>query len=144
MLFQLVLSLHIVAFVAWFAGLFYLPRLFVYHATTKERNVDAYFKTMEYKLYYYIMYPAMLLTLLSGGLLIILSPFFLHAHWLQIKLGLVFLLLLYHFSLGVYLNAFKHDQTPKSERFFRMYNEVPTVLLIMIVLLVILKPFGYS
>lgn len=135
------LVLHIIAFVSWFAGLLYLPRLFVYHATATDGATQSCFKLMEHKLYYYIMYPAMLLTYLSGiGMIYVYHPFIFN-HWLQIKLAFVLILFLYHLSLGHLLSRFKADKNTLSSRFFRFYNEVPTLLLIIIVSLVILKPF---
>jgi putative membrane protein len=137
----LIKALHIIALVAWFAGLFYLPRLFVYHSINAKKpdNVKM-LRTMEYKLYYYIMHPAMLATVVFGAWLLVLNPAWFQMGWLHAKLTLVALLLVYHFSLAYFLKAFK-TSAPKNEKFFRLYNEVPTLLLVVIVLLVVLQPF---
>jgi putative membrane protein len=137
------LAFHIIAIVCWFAGLFYLPRLFVYHAMATEQNVKDTFKTMEYKLNYYIMHPAMAATLLSG--LLLMHFYFLNHQliptWLLSKLVLVIILLGYQFSCGYYLRLFKADKNLHSHRFYRLFNELPTLLLLVIVLLAVVKPF---
>lgn len=133
-------AFHIIAMVAWFAGLFYLPRLFVYHADTTDKPGILRFKTMERRLYYGITWPAGLLTSILGlWLLFYYEPFYLHAQWMQVKLGLVGLLWFYHLSCGYFLKRFKADSNTRSGRFFRCFNELPTVLLITIVLLAVLK-----
>lgn len=139
--YTLIKAFHIIAMVSWFAGLFYLPRLFVYHSMNikKPTNVDM-LRVMEHKLYYYIMHPAMTLTLVFGIWLLALNPGWMQQGWFHAKLTLVALLLGYHFSLAYFIKAFKKG-TPKTERFFRLYNEIPTVLLILIILLVELQPF---
>lgn len=140
-LYTLIKTLHIIAMVAWFAGLFYLPRLFVYHSicAKKPDNVTM-LRVMEHKLYYFIMHPAMLMTLVFGVWLIVLNPGWMQQGWLHAKITLVFLLLTYHFSLAYFLRLFKTG-APKTEKFFRLYNEVPTLLLIMIITLVEWQPF---
>lgn len=140
-LYTLTKALHLIAVIAWFAGLFYLPRLFVYHSqyAKKASNVEM-LRVMEHKLFYYIMHPAMTATFVLGIALIILNPTWMQQGWMHAKLTLVLLLLAYHLSLGHFLKAFKTG-APKNEKFFRLYNEVPTLLLIGIVLLVLLKPF---
>jgi protoporphyrinogen IX oxidase len=137
------LAFHIIAVVCWFAGLFYLPRLFVYHADTPNIEVQAQFQIMEYKLYHYIMLPAMLLTLLTGMGLLILYVFAMPVNlgWLWLKLFLVLLLVLYHFYCGYCVRAFKEGRNMHSARFYRIFNEVPAVLLIVIVMLAVVKPF---
>ncbi len=134
-------ALHLVTIIAWFAGLFYLPRLFVYHSiyAKKTSNVEM-LRVMEHKLYYYIMHPAMAATLILGLWLLVLNPAWLQQGWLHAKFTLVALLIAYHFSLACYLKAFKKG-APRNEKFFRFYNEVPTILLLGIVLLAVLKPF---
>ncbi len=136
------LTLHIIAFVSWFAGLFYLPRLFVYHAMTDVKAVQAQFKVMEYKLYTYIMLPAMLLTLASGlGLMVLyLDHNPAHSGWLWLKLILVSGVVMYHFICGHMMDGFKADAPHHSHRFYRYFNEVPTILLILIVGLAVLQP----
>ena len=135
-------SLHLIAVISWMAGLLYLPRIFVYHVENlKDKNTSSIFKTMERKLYFYIMTPAMILTWLFGLLLISSLGFeILSTNWIKLKLFLVILLTLYHFYLSKILNDFKFDQNTKSSKFFRIINEVPTILLILIVFIVVFKP----
>lgn len=133
-------AFHIIAMVAWFAGLFYLPRLFVYHATASDEISIKRFKIMERRLYYAITWPAAILTTLLGLWLISYSPsYYLKAGWMHAKLSLVVLLWIYHLGCGHYLKAYAQDKNRKTERFFRIYNEVPTLLLVGIVLLVVVK-----
>lgn len=141
--YEVVKSLHIVAFVCWFAGLFYLPRLFVYHAANKKHEqITDLFKVMERKLYKYITTPSMVITVAMGAWLIHLNPEWLKSGgWLHAKLLLVALLVVYHFSLGYYLKKFAKDENAKSEKFFRIYNEVTGVLLLGIIFLAVMKPF---
>ena len=133
------LALHIISVIAWFAGLFYLPRIFVYHAMSDEKSVHEQFKVMEFKLYNYIMHPAAVLTLVSGFML--MDGYKIHHHWLTMKLILVVFLLAYHFLCGFYLDRFAKDKNQHSHKFFRFFNEVPTILLILIVILVVVRPF---
>ena len=135
-------SLHIIAVISWMAGLLYLPRIFVYHVENiNDLNSTNIFKTMERKLYFYIMMPAMFLSWLFGLILIFIIGFeVLTTKWIQFKLIFVFLLTFYHFYLGYFLNKLKTDQNTKTSRFFRIINEVPTILLILIVFIVIFKP----
>lgn len=133
-------AFHIIAMVAWFAGLFYLPRLFVYHAETHDAVSMARFKIMERRLYYGITWPAALLTTFLGGWLISYNPsYYFKAGWMHAKLGLVVLLWVYHLLCGHYLKVFARDKNKKSARFFRIYNELPTLMLVGIVLLVVVK-----
>ena len=135
-------AFHIIALVAWFAGLFYLPRLFVYHADASDYISLDRFKIMERRLYFGITWPAALITTLLGGWLISFNvSYYVKAHWMHAKLGLVLLLWFYHFACGHYLKLFKQDNNVKSARFFRFFNEIPTILLIGIVLFVVVKPF---
>ena len=135
-------SLHLIAIISWMVGLLYLPRIFVYHVENiKNQNSTNIFKTMERKLYFYIMIPAMLLSWLFGLILIFIIGFdVLSTTWVQLKLILVVLLTLYHFYLGHFLNKLKSNQNTKTSKFFRIINEVPTILLILIVFIVIFKP----
>ncbi|KTD11133.1 transmembrane protein [Legionella gratiana] len=134
-------AFHIITMVAWFSGLFYLPRLFVYHADTHDAISLNRFKIMEKRLYYGITWPAALLTTLLGLWLISYNPgYYLKESWMHAKLSLVLLLWVYHLLCGHYLKAFAQDQNQKSVRFFRIYNEMPTLLLIGIVILVVVKP----
>lgn len=135
-------ALHIIALVAWFAGLFYLPRLFVYHADADDDISLARFKVMERRLYYGIMWPAALMTTILGIVLMSYNfNYYLHAGWMHAKLGLVLLLWMYHFYCGHYRHAFYKGTCTKNALFFRMFNELPTLLLIGIVILVVVKPF---
>ena len=135
-------ALHLIAVISWMAGLLYLPRIFVYHTENQsDKNISNVFKTMERKLYFYIMTPAMLVSWIFGILLIGSIGFDqLSTYWLKTKLILVVLLTLYHFYLGNFLNKFKMDLNTKSSKFFRFFNEVPTILLILIIFIVVFKP----
>ena len=134
-------SLHLISVISWMAGLLYLPRIFVYHSENKDQIIKTVFKTMEKKLFFYIMTPAMTLSWLFGLLLITETGFDqLTTFWLKFKLFLVVLLSIYHFYLGFLLNKFKLDQNVKSSKFYRYINEIPTLLLILIVFIVIFKP----
>ena len=135
-------SLHLIAVISWMAGLLYLPRIFVYHVENlKNKNTSSVFKTMERKLYFYIMTPAMILTWMFGLILISSLGFeVLSTIWIKLKLLLVILLTLYHFYLSKLLSNFKTDRNTKSSKFFRIINEAPTVLLILIVFIVVFKP----
>ena len=134
-------SLHLISVISWMAGLLYLPRIFVYHSENNNEIIITVFKTMERKLFYYIMTPAMFLSWLFGLLLLSKIGFDqLSFLWMQLKLVLVIFLTAYHFYLGSLLNDFKHDQNKKTSRFYRFINEIPTLLLIFIVFIVIFKP----
>ena len=135
-------SLHLIAVISWMAGLLYLPRIFVYHVENiNDQNSSNIFKIMERKLYFYIMMPAMILSWFFGLILISIIGFdVLLATWAQLKLIFVVLLSFYHFYLGRFLNKLKSGQNTKTSRFFRIINEVPTILLILIVFVVIFKP----
>jgi putative membrane protein len=123
------------------AGLLYLPRIFVYHSENNKEIISNVFKTMERKLFYYIMTPAMILSWLFGLALIHEIGFEQLANfWLQLKIILVILLTAYHFYLGLLLNQFKLDQNNKTSKFYRYINEIPTLLLILIVFIVVFKP----
>lgn len=133
---------HVIAMVAWFAGLFYLPRLFVYHADAKDGVSIARFKIMERRLYYGITWPAALLTTIFGLFMLIwLWPYYKTQGWMHAKLSLVLLLWMYHIYLGHVRRRFAQDANTKSSRYYRLINEIPTVFLIGIVLLVVVKPF---
>ena len=135
-------SLHLIAVISWMAGLLYLPRIFVYHVeNSKDENTSSVFKTMERKLYFYIMTPAMTLAWIFGLILISTLGFdVLSTVWIKFKLLFVILLTIYHFYLAKLLNDFKLDQNTKSSNFFRIINEAPTILLILIVFVVVFKP----
>ena len=135
-------SLHLISVISWMAGLLYLPRIFVYHVENFEKKeTTKIFETMERKLYNYIMRPAMILSWLFGVILIYLNGLeSLASLWLQIKLVLVFILTIYHEYLGKCLRNLKDGSDNKSSKFYRIINEVPTVLLIIIIFLVVFKP----
>ena len=134
-------SLHLIAVISWMAGLLYLPRIFVYHSEADHDSQKTVFKTMERKLYNYIMMPAMLLSWLFGMLLIHSLGFSVFSElWMQLKIALVFILTFYHFLLGKHLGEFALDNNSKSSKYFRIINEVPTIILIAVVFLVIFKP----
>ena len=141
-LYLLFKSLHLVAVISWMAGLLYLPRIFVYHAeNNSEIKTSEVFKVMEKKLFYYIMTPAMVLSWLFGLLLIYSIGFEqLGQIWMLLKLIFVVILTLYHFYLGIILRQFKIDMNTHSHKFYRFINEIPTILLILIVFVVIFKP----
>lgn len=132
-------TLHIVFVVTWFAGLFYLPRLFVYHAMATDRPSIERFKTMERKLYYGIMMPSAVLTVVFGSWLWLGYGF--SGGWLHAKLALVAVLIVYHVWCGRLLAAFKHERNHRSHVWFRWFNEFPVLLLFAIVALVVVKPF---
>ncbi len=128
--------------VTWFAGLFYLPRLFVYHAMSTDEISNQRFKIMERKLFYGIMTPGAILTIAFGIALIAPAPLiYLSMPWLELKLGLVFLLLIYHVYLGKLLFDFKKNNNQHTHIFYRWINEAPVILLIFIIVLAIVKPF---
>ena len=132
-------SLHIIFMVTWFAGLFYLPRLFVYHATAEDQTSKERFKIMERKLYFGIMAPGAILTIVFGVWLWL--GFGITGGWLHIKLLLVAILIVYHVHCGKVLADFKNDRNTKSHVFYRWYNEFPVLILFAVVFLVELKPF---
>ena len=134
-------SLHLIAVISWMAGLLYLPRIFVYHSENNNEIISNVFKTMERKLFFYIMTPAMTLSWIFGLVLIHEIGFDqLGSLWLQLKLILVVILTVYHFYLGLLLNQFKVNQNKKTSKFYRYINEIPTLMLILIVFIVIFKP----
>ena len=134
-------SLHLIAVISWMAGLLYLPRIFVYHSEAGHDSQKKIFKTMERKLYNYIMMPAMLLSWLFGILLIHILGFSVFLElWMKAKTALVIVLTFYHFLLGKYLGEFAIDNNSRSSKYFRIINEVPTIILIVVVFLVIFKP----
>lgn len=136
-----ILALHIISMVAWMSGLFYLPRLFVYHTGAKDAAGNSRFKTMERKLYYMITWPAGLLTSLFGLILLFHKyDFYRHQNWMHVKLIAALLLWCFHLYCGHCLKQFKHDRNRHSEKFYRFFNEAPTVLLIIIVIAAIVKP----
>ena len=135
-------AFHIIAMVAWFAGLFYLPRLFVYHTESGDALSLARFKVMERRLYWGITCPAGLLTTLFGTWLLAYNwSYYKHAGWFHAKLLLIILLWGFHGMCGYYVKQFSNDRNRRTNTYFRVFNEIPTLLLIGIVLLVVVKPF---
>tara|TARA_A100001388_G_C28533813_1_gene386888 strand:+ start:124 stop:555 length:432 start_codon:yes stop_codon:yes gene_type:complete len=140
-LYLLFKSLHLIAVISWMAGLLYLPRIFVYHSEAEHESQRKVFKVMERKLYNYIMMPAMLLSWLFGILLIHSLGFLIFSElWMQIKFVSVVILTFYHFTLGKYLSDFALDNNKKTSKFFRIYNEIPTIILIVVIFVAIFKP----
>ena len=135
-------SLHLISVISWMAGLLYLPRIFVYHAqNSSEKKTSEIFKTMERKLFFYIMTPAMILSWIFGVILIHSIGFQqIGQTWMILKIILVIILTLYHLYLGRILDKFKIDQNVHSHKFYRLINEIPTLLLILIVFVVVFKP----
>lgn len=135
-------SFHIIGVVCWFAGLFYLPRLFVYHSATADQAGRDRFKIMEGKLYRVIMRPSMIVSLVFGIWMLVLGwSAFASSGWLWLKLAAVVALLGYHYYCARIVFQLADDQNPHSEKFYRMFNEAPALLLILIVILVVVKPF---
>ena len=135
-------SLHLIAVIAWMAGLLYLPRIFVYHAEKNtEKNISETFKIMERRLMFFIMIPAMLLSWILGIALILINGISITLSlWVQLKLFLVIILTIYHLFLLHYLKKFALDDNNKSAKFFKIINEIPTILLILIIFIIIYKP----
>ncbi|HWN30079.1 MAG TPA: protoporphyrinogen oxidase HemJ [Burkholderiales bacterium] len=131
-------AFHVISMVTWFAGLFYLPRLFVYHSAAEDKISIERFLIMERKLYFYIMTPGAVLTLVFGFWLLGSAA---SGLWLSVKLGLVILLILFHIYCGKLLIDIKNDPKSHSQKFYRWLNEIPTVILIAVVILVVVKPF---
>jgi putative membrane protein len=135
-------ALHIISVVCWFAALFYLPRLFVYHAMAEDRISIERFKIMERKLSRSIATPAMLAALTFGIWLASLAPdYYLHQGWFLAKVTLVILLVIYHHACLYLLRQFRHDRNTRSHVFYRWFNEIPVLFLIAIVILVVVRPF---
>ena len=135
-------SLHLIAVISWMAGLLYLPRIFVYHVENKDKQeATDIFEVMEKKLFFYIMRPAMIFTWIFGLVLIYLNGVEIFSQlWMQIKIVLVILLSVYNDFLGKCIVSLKNDSNIRSSKFFRIINEIPTIMLIFIVFLVIFKP----
>jgi len=136
-----ILSFHLIFMVAWFSGLFYLPRLFLYHAMSHDTTSMARFKVMEKKLFWMIMTPAGILTTVFGIWLFSLDwRYYFYAHWMIVKLVLVILLWGYHHACWRMLRKFNADDNTYSPIFFRWFNEFPTLILIAVVILTVVKP----
>ena len=135
-------SLHLIAVVSWMAGLLYLPRIFVYHVENKEKkDATEIFEVMEKRLFFYIMRPAMIFTWIFGLILIYLNGIEIFSQiWMQLKFILVILLSIFHEYLGQCIYSLKNNTNTKPSKYFRVINEVPTILLILVVFIVIFKP----
>ena len=134
-------SLHVIAIISWMAGLLYLPRLFVYHVENRDENkAHTLFSIMERRLYHFIMMPAMVVSWLTGLAMMVSAPWYLSG-WMHFKLLLVVLMTAFHFYLGFFRKVFLAGSVTKSSKFFRIINEIPTILMIGIVILVIYKAF---
>ena len=135
-------SLHLIAVISWMAGLLYLPRIFVYHVENSEKKeATSIIETMERRLYFYIMRPAMIATWLFGVILIYINGLDIFSQlWMNIKLALVIFLTIYHEYLGICLKSLKLRTNTKTSKFFRIINEVPTIILILIIFIVVFKP----
>lgn len=136
-------AFHLMAVITWFAGIFYLPRLFVYHASTEDEISNARFKVMERRLYYGIMMPSFIIATVLG--LWLLYDYAWQAYsgqyWLIVKLFLVLLLIVYHFICGHFVGIFKQNQNTRSDKFYRIFNEVPVLIMVFTLILVMVKPF---
>ena len=136
-------ALHVIFMVTWFAGLFYLPRLFVYHAMAEDQTGIERFKVMERKLYYGIMTPGAVLTVVFGIWMLVDYAWAAYSHmgWLHAKLALVAVLIAYHLYCGKLLQDFKADRSRRSHVWFRWFNEFPVVILVFVVILAVVRPF---
>ncbi len=141
MLYLWLKAFHIIAVITWFAALFYLPRLFVYHAMAEDSISRERFKIMERKLYRGIMTPSSVVAVVLGIAMLVVNPAWLSMGWMHAKLFLVVLLLGYHHACGRLLKRFAADDNRHSHKWYRWFNEAPVLVLVGIVLLVILKPF---
>lgn len=134
--------LHYVFFVSWMAVLFYQPRLYVYHAENADKpDFVRVVEVMEYKMYKYIGYPAIIGSFATGALILASMPDLLKSGYIHLKLTVVVIMAAYHFSLGYFMKALKNGTCKKDGMFFRVYNEVPTVGLLIIIWLIVFKPF---
>ena len=136
-------ALHLIFMVTWFAGLFYLPRLFVYHAMSEDQISNDRFKIMERKLFFGIMTPGAILTIIFGFLTLFANGWETYAGtlWLHVKLALIAVLLIYHIYCGKLLLNFKHDRNNHSHVFYRWLNEFPVLVLVAIIILAVVRPF---
>jgi len=135
-------AFHVIFMVTWFAGLFYLPRLFVYHATVEDAPGNERFKIMERKLFFGIMTPGAILTVALGSWMLIAGwEAYSHSGWMHAKLALVAGLIVYHLYCGKLLTDFKHDRNRHSHVFYRWFNEIPVLILIGVIILVVVRPF---
>ena len=136
-----ILCLHILAVISWMAGLLYLPRLFVYHCQASLEQEKARFIVMEHKLFSFIMTPAMFVALACGLLMLYLRPLLMLELWMHVKLTALILMIAFHFFAGQCQSLFAQGKNKRSERFYRMINEIPALLMVIIVVMVIIRPF---
>jgi len=136
-------ALHLIFMVTWFAGLFYLPRLYVYHAQSEDTVSKERFKVMERKLFYGIMTPGMIITFIFGFWMLIDYAWSMYASmgWVHAKLALLAGLVVYHYYCYRFLNDFKFDTNQRSHIFYRWFNEIPVLFLVLIIILAVVKPF---
>lgn len=135
-------AFHLISIIAWMAGMLYLPRLYVYHADAdKGSDKSETFKVMENRLLRFIMNPAMILTFVFGGIMLYLNPSLMQAPWIHIKFLTVFAMLVIHMVFAKWRKDFASDINNRSAKFYKIWNEVPTALLIIIVILAVVKPF---
>lgn len=141
MFYDIIKSFHLISIISWMVGLLYLPRLFVYHNDTKNlSDMDVTFLLMEYRLMTYIMTPALIVTYTLGFLLLYDNTYFLSENYFLIKLFLVFCLTMFHFYLTILYKEFKKGYRNRNTKFYRIINEIPTLLMILIILIIIVKP----
>ena len=141
MFYDIIKSFHLISIISWMVGLLYLPRLFVYHNDTKNlSDMDVTFLLMEYRLMTYIMTPALIVTYTLGFILLYDNTYFLSENYFLIKLFLVFCLTMFHFYLTILYKEFKKGYRNRKTKFYRIINEIPTLLMILIILLIIVKP----
>jgi putative membrane protein len=139
--YDIIKSFHLISIISWMVGLLYLPRLFVYHNDTKNlSDMDVTFLLMEYRLMNYIMTPALIVTYILGFLLLYDNTYFLSENYFLIKLFLVFCLTMFHFYLTILYKEFKKGYRSRKTKFYRIINEIPTLLMILIILIIIVKP----
>ncbi|MFW6380067.1 MAG: protoporphyrinogen oxidase HemJ [Halorhodospira sp.] len=141
MLYLWIQAFHIISIVTWFAALFYLPRLFVYHAMAEDAISNERFKTMERKLYRGIMNPSAIVAVGLGLWMLALSPSLFHTGWMLTKLALVAALIVYHLYCGRLLQTFAEDRNKRSHKWYRVFNELPVLVLVPVVILAVVKPF---
>lgn len=135
-------AFHIIAVICWFAAIFYLPRLFVYHAMSEDRVSIDRFKIMERKLYRGIMTPSMIAVVILGGWLMSYNlDYYLSQGWVHAKLTLIAVLIAYHFYCGKIMMQFREDKNTRSHKFYRVFNEIPVFLLVAIVIMAVVRPF---
>ena len=141
MFYDIIKSFHLVSVISWMIGLLYLPRLFVYHNETRHLStIDKTFLIMEFRLLNFIMTPALVVTYFLGFILVFNNLYFFEETYFQIKLFLVFCLTIYHFYLSILYKDFKKGYRIKKTNFYRIINEIPTILMIVIILLIFVKP----